>query len=73
MGLYVAKMFFLQSRQMKVLNYTGVVSDTKMFKHCAFQFCSYRLVAELVNELKHCFGCTNLSDRATLREFKIHN
>ena len=28
-GSYVAKMFFLQSRQMKVFGYTGVVSDTK--------------------------------------------
>ena len=31
-GPYVAKMFFLQFRQMKVFGYTGVVSDAKTSK-----------------------------------------
>ena len=44
MGPYVAKMFFLQSKQMKISGYTGVWYKNY---HYAFQICSYGLVTEL--------------------------
>ena len=47
MGPYVTKMFFLQSKQMKISGYTGVWYKNVWTNIVLFNFALYRLAAEL--------------------------